>query len=236
MSFFDDRHDAGTKLAAVLRQQGFKHPVILAIPRGGVEIAAAIAKATRWPWSVILTRKLRTPSRPELAFGAVSKTGEPWLNSDVIKLYSIDQATIAAEVARQRQECARREEALRPLFHPVTIPGNTVIVVDDGVATGATMIAALQLVKKTGASKVVCATPVCPDEMRAILLQHCDQLVTLRHPAWFSAVGEFYASFPQLNDRDVELLASKNFRVPQPQSDGYHRPRSTQQKPGKTEP
>ncbi|MEY4632422.1 MAG: hypothetical protein RIQ81_2542 [Pseudomonadota bacterium] len=222
---FTNRTDAGAKLGGRIKAvlpTDYPSPIILGIPRGGMEVAAAASQVSSFPYSFIVTRKLRTPNHPELAFGAVAEQGQPWLNDDVVASHGLDKETIEREVKIQRAECRRRREMLSRIFACPSLPGHSAIVVDDGMATGATMIAALKQARIEGAAKAVCAVPVCPDEMLTPLRSWCDQLVVLHHPAWFSAVGEFYEHFPQLEDADLERLARGQLGISQARTDRYH--------------
>jgi len=203
--FFRDRVDAGQKLAAVLKQKNYANPIVLGIPRGGVPVAAEIARALDSPLSVVVARKLGAPGNPELAIGATTATGVAYVNTAVVIAVGADQPYIDAEKERQVKEARRREE-LFDARRRATVKERTVIVVDDGVATGATAIAAVRAMKAEGASKVVLAVPVGPPEMIDLLSREADEVVCLDADPGFWAVGQYYDDFSQVSDDDVRAL------------------------------
>jgi putative phosphoribosyl transferase len=212
---FTDREEAGWMLVERLREEGLggpprgetEKPLILAIPRGGIEIGAVLARGLGAELDVVLARKLRAPHQPELALGAVSETGEVYLNHFATAMSEAGEAYIEAERQRQLAEIARRREMFRAVRPQASVAGRTVILTDDGIATGATMIAAINTVKAGGAKWVVVAVPVgSPDRLDAIR-PLCDRLVCLEEPQAFWAIGQFYRDFTQVEDaRVVELL------------------------------
>jgi predicted phosphoribosyltransferase len=204
---FVDREEAGWKLVERLRNERLEKPLVLAIPRGGLEVGAVLARGLGAELDVVLARKLRAPHQPELALGAVSETGEVYLNHFASAMTDVGDAFIARERERQLSEIARRRAIYRAVRPRATIAGRTVIVTDDGIATGATMIAALHVVRAAGAREVIVAVPVgAPDRIDA-LRPLCDRIVCLQEPAWFWAIGQFYRDFAQVSDeRAVELL------------------------------
>lgn len=209
---FLDREQAGWMLVARLRDHGIgagctTRPLVLAIPRGGVEVGAVIARGLAADLDVVLARKLRAPGQPELALGAVSETGEVFLNHFAAALSDAGEAWIGAERQRQMAEIERRRAMVRAVRPAAPVAGRTVIVTDDGLATGATMIAALRTVRAAGPERVVVALPVAsPDRLPAIE-PLCDRLECLLEPAGFLAVGQYYASFEEVtDDRVVALL------------------------------
>jgi putative phosphoribosyl transferase len=212
---FADREEAGWMLVERLRAEGLngprtgetEKPLVLAIPRGGVEIGAVLARGLGAELDVVLARKLRAPHQPELALGAVSETGEVCLNDFAKAMSEAGEAYVAAERDRQLTEIARRRAMFRAVRPQAPIAGRTVILTDDGIATGATMIAAIRTVRSAGAKWVVVAVPVgSPDRLDAIR-PLCDRLVCLEEPQAFWAVGQFYRDFTQVEDeRVVELL------------------------------
>ena len=204
---FNDREEAGWMLVERLRGETLEKPLVLAIPRGGVEVGAVLARGLGAELDVVLSRKLRAPHQPELALGAVSETGEVHLNHFAAAMTDAGDAYIEAERKRQMAEIARRRALFREVRPQAPIAGRTVILTDDGIATGATMIAALHTVRAAGARQIVVAVPVgAPDRINAIR-PLCDRVVCLQEPEAFWAIGQFYRNFEQVeDDRVVELL------------------------------
>jgi len=204
---FIDREEAGWKLVERLRAERLEKPLVLAIPRGGVEIGAVLARGLGAELDVVLARKLRAPHQPELALGAVSETGQVHLNHFAAAMTDVGESFIARERDRQLAEIARRRELYRAVRPRAEVAGRTVIVVDDGIATGATMIAALQAVRAAGPRELIVAVPVgAPDRIDA-LRPLCDRVICLDEPEPFWAIGQFYRDFSQVSDeRVVELL------------------------------
>jgi len=200
--FFRDRKDAGEKLAATLKERGFQNPVVLGIPRGGVPVAAEVARAVHGDLAVVVARKLGAPGNPELAIGATTETGASYINTAVAAAAGADADYIEAEKARQVQEAHRREELFDSHRRP-PVKGRTVIVVDDGIATGATAIAAVRSIKAEGAERVVLAIPVGPPEMVELLRSEADEVVCLDEDPGFWAVGQYYLDFSQVSDEEV---------------------------------
>ena len=205
--FFHDRDEAGWQLVERLRESRFEKPLVLAIPRCGVEVGAAIARGLGAELDVVLSRKLRSPHQPELAIGAVTENGEVYLNHFAAAITDVSSSFIEAERRRQLGEIERRKTAIRSVRPRAKIAGRTVILTDDGIATGATMIAALKMVRAAGAREIIVAVPVgAPDRIDA-LRPLCDRIVCLHGPIDFWAVGQFYRRFEQVSDtRVVELL------------------------------
>lgn len=214
--FFTDREQAGWMLVERLRAHGTGHdtekPIVLAIPRGGVEVGAAIARGLGTELDIVLSRKLRAPHQPELALGAVSETGDVYLNHFASAVSDAGDAYIEAERLRQLEEIAKRRALFRAVRPQADVKGRTVIVTDDGLATGATMIAALRTVRAAGAAEIIVAVPVAaPDRLDAIR-PLCDRIECLVEPADFWAVGQFYRRFDQVSDERVcELLHDFGF-------------------------
>ena len=212
---FTDREEAGWMLVERLRAEGVggpargetDKPLVLAIPRGGVEVGAVLARGLGAELDVVLARKLRAPHQPELALGAVSETGEVYLNQFATAMSEAGEAYVEAERKRQLGEIARRRDLYRAVRPQAPVAGRTVILTDDGVATGATMIAALNTVKAGGAKWIVVAVPVGAPERLDAIRPLCDRLVCLEEPQAFWAIGQFYRDFSQVDDaRVVELL------------------------------
>jgi putative phosphoribosyl transferase len=205
---FVDRSDAGRQLAERLGRLATKSPVVLGLPRGGVAVAAEIARALDAPLDVLVVRKLGAPMQQELAIGAVIDGDPPQrvLNEDLIRLLGVDEQYLDAVYARQLAEARRRQDAYRRGRAAIAIAGRTVIVVDDGVATGATMRAALAGLKRVGVKRLVLAVPVGAPEAIDALRRDVDEMVCLATPAMFAAVGAFYRDFGQTTDDEVIAL------------------------------
>ena len=204
---FEDRRAAGRSLVPELQQCDLDNPIILGLPRGGVPLAYEIAVALRAPLDTIVVRKLGVPSQPELAFGAIASGGVRVINSDVVEtVFGPDDETIEQIAGREMQELRRREQAYR-LDRPYPeLAGKDVVLVDDGLATGATMRAAAEAVKTKSPSSVIVAVPVGSASAVAKVAAVVDRVVCLETPASFYAVGQFYADFRQTSDEEVREL------------------------------
>jgi len=204
---FSDREDAGWMLVERLRGSTMEKPLVLAIPRGGVEVGAVLARGLGAELDVVLSRKLRAPHQPELALGAVSENGEVYLNHFASAMTDVGDVYIEAERQRQMAEIQRRRVMYRDVRPQAPIAGRCVILTDDGIATGATMIAGLRTVRAAGAKWIMVAVPVgAPDRIDAIR-PLCDRVECLLEPDGFWAIGQFYRNFEQVtDDRVVELL------------------------------
>ena len=220
MSFID-RRDAGRRLAAELERLRGSNVVVVGLPRGGVPVAFEIARALAAPLDVIVVRKLGVPFQPELGMGAIGEGGTIIVNDEVVRMAGVSAEELGAVEAGERAELERRVRRYRGGRPPVSLAGRTVVVVDDGVATGSTARAACQVARAQGADRVVLAVPVAPLESVATLRKEADEVVCLETPAWFPAVGAFYEDFSQTSDGEVVALLE--------QSDGAtghcHRPR-----------
>jgi len=204
---FSDRTEAGWRLVERLRGETLRDPLVLAIPRGGVEVGAALARGLGAELDVVLSRKLRAPHQPELALGAVAEDGTVHLNHFAAAMTDAGDAWIEAERRRQVAEIERRSGIFRRIRPKAPIAGRTVILTDDGIATGATMIAALHSVRAAGAAEIIVAVPVASSERLAAIRGLCDRVICLIEPEVFWAVGQFYRQFEQVDDeRVVELL------------------------------
>jgi putative phosphoribosyl transferase len=212
---FRDRAEAGALLAAELGQYRGKKAVVLGIPRGGMVVAAELAVALGAEVDIVLAHKLRTPGQAELAMGSVSEGGKLFLNMDVVRSLRIGEAYIQHEKEAQMAEIARRTALFRGVRPRVDLAGRIVIVTDDGVATGATTQAALWAVRLEKPARLVAALPVGPEDTIARLAEDVDEMVCLRTPPFFAAVGQFYARFDPVEDEDVlKILAEQAGNVP----------------------
>lgn len=213
-----DRQSAGRELAArLLTRPGLTDPVVLALPRGGVPVAAEIARALRAPLDLVLVRKIGAPFNPEYALAALVDGDPPDLVIDEPARVAarVPLADIEAEATREKCELARRRQAYLGGRSPVPVAGRTAIVVDDGIATGTTMRAALKALRRRGPARLVLAVPVAPADTLRELSEEVDEVVCLRQPEPFHAVGPHYVDFHQLEDREVlEALASVNAAPP----------------------
>jgi predicted phosphoribosyltransferase len=216
---FRDRVDAGDELARrLLRYRDRPGLLVLGIPRGGVPVAARVARALRAPLDVLVARKLGLPWQEELAMGAITSTGEAVLNRELVDELGIPRAVIDRVVARERVELERREQSYRADRSPLDVAGRVVIVVDDGLATGSTMRAALIALRSRDPPELVVAVPVAPASTCAELEPLADRVVCLLRPARFLAVGRWYEDFAATSDEEVQTLlreAAGNARLPQ---------------------
>jgi predicted phosphoribosyltransferase len=204
---FKDRKDAGIKLAEQLKDfEGQRDVLILALPRGGVVTGVAVANMLRVPLDVFIVRKIGHPLQPELAAGAISETGSIVYNEEVVASVGITKEYLRGEAARQREEIARRVEMYRGGQRLVNLRGKTIILVDDGVATGATMKTAIESLRREQVGKLIVAVPVAPSDTAAILRKIADIFVCLEVPDDFMAVGSYYAEFRQIMDAEVVAL------------------------------
>jgi len=200
---FVDRTDAGERLAAELVDRGVDADLVLAIPRGGLPLGRAVADALDTPLDVVVASKIGAPGNPEYAIGAVASDGSAWLDDDAIDRLGVSDAYVSRE--REHETEAAREKASRyrgDRDAPDTT-GKTVVVVDDGAATGSTALAAIRLVRAGGADRIVLAVPVAPPETATDLEAVADAVVVLRTPSTFGAVGAFYDRFEQVSDEEA---------------------------------
>lgn len=207
---FRDRTEAGQLLAERLRAYE-RHPdaIILALPRGGVPVGFEIANKLGLPLDVFVVRKLGVPGQRELAMGAIASGGVRVLNEDVLRAMPHAAATVAAVTTQEAHEVERRERDYRQDRPAPEVNGRVVILVDDGLATGATMLAAIAALRQKNPSRIVVAVPVCPPETLAEVERASDETVILFAPDWFRGVGQFYENFAQLNDETVRLLLAR---------------------------
>jgi putative phosphoribosyl transferase len=205
-----NRTDAGRALGVALKAyQGRNDLLVLALPRGGVPVASQIAAALNAPLDLLVVRKLGTPGHEELAMGAIASGGVRVLNRDVVRARDIGDRVIENAVARELREVERRETAYRGERVRPAVEGKCVIVVDDGLATGATMRAAVAALRLQKPSRIVVAVPVAPVETVTLLEREADEVVCLETPEPFWAIGQWYGDFPQVSDDEVrELLTA----------------------------
>jgi putative phosphoribosyl transferase len=210
---FADREEAGRLLAGVLGKfAGRGEVVVLGLPRGGVPVAAEVARALRVPLDVLVVRKLGAPGQEELAIGAIGEGGVRVLNEGVVGSLGLREEEIDRIAVREERELERRVVAYRGEHAALEVAGKTVVVVDDGVATGATMRAGLQALRAMGAAKIVAAAPVGAADSVAGLERDSDEVVVLEVPESFNAVGQWYEHFGQTTDEEVRELLAENRR------------------------
>lgn len=202
---FRDRQEAGKRLGVEVGKLDLHQPVVLALPRGGVPVAAEVAKALNAPLDLIIVRKVGAPGNPELAVAAIVDGNPPdiVLNREIVEAYALDDDELRVLIAKERPELERRRLVYRGDRAPLSITGKTAIIVDDGVATGTTMKVAIRALKRRSPREVVVAIPVAPPDTMAELAQEADLIVCLSQPARFRALGYHYRSFPQLTDDEV---------------------------------
>ena len=220
MPRFRDRHDAGRLLAAKLGTYANRPDVIvLALPRGGVPVAAEVARALGAPFDVFLVRKLGIPGHEELAMGAIATGGARVVNDDVVRALHIPDRVIDAVAEQEARELARRERLYRGGRPPLDVRGRTVILVDDGLATGATMLAAVQALRQQRPARMVVAVPIAPPETCEELRAEVDDVICAVTPEPFHAVGLWYEDFSQTTDEEVrDLLAGRAEQVGAPKA------------------
>lgn len=206
---FDSRLDAGRKLAVALARFKGRHPLILAIPRGAVGMGAVLAEQLGGELDVVLVRKLGAPHNPELAVGAVDESGWSYV-ADYADEIGAGPAYLAKEKAAQMERLRKRRAQYTPARPPVDPAGRIAIVVDDGIATGASMIAALHAVRAKKPERLVCAVPVAARESLEHIRPYADEVVCLSTPDDFSAVSQFYREFRQVEDEEVVALLERH--------------------------
>jgi putative phosphoribosyl transferase len=205
---FRDRADAGRRLAERLLRFKGEHPVVMALPRGGVAVAFEVAKALDAPLDLVMVRKIGAPTQPELAAAAIVDGDPPIIvvNRDVVDGLAIPARYIDEEAERQLAEIERRRRLYLPGRASVSPAGRTAIIVDDGIATGATTRAALRAVRHAAPKRLVLAVPVAPPDVAADLAGECDEIVCLAEPSFFGGISLFYDDFHQLDDEEVIAL------------------------------
>lgn len=231
---FRDRQEAGQKLGASLDQLQLKDPIVLALPRGGVPVAAEIAKALKAPLDLVIVRKVGAPGNPELAVAAIVD-GEPpdvVLNREIVEAYALDDGALRVLIAQERPELERRRAVYRGRDLPLSVTGKTVILVDDGAATGTTMKVAIRALKRRSPRKIIVALPVAPVDTADELAQEAD-LICLNQPARFRALSYYYGNFPQLSDNEVlEIMALARMNAGERRRSGQHTAKRSRRETG----
>jgi len=208
---FANRQEAGRLLAAELTRYADRDDaIVLGLPRGGVPVAAEVARALRLPLDVLVVRKLGAPGQEELAIGAIGEGGVRVVNEQLVRNLGLDDGDINRIAAKEERELRRRVSAYRGRHEALAVEDKIVLLVDDGVATGATMRAGLQALKAAGAARVIAASPVGAADAVAVLEEDADEVVVLQTPEWFSAVGQWYEDFGQTTDDEVRGILAEN--------------------------
>lgn len=207
MRRFHNRREAGELLALELAHLAGKPDcVILALPRGGVPVGYELSCILHVPIDVLIVRKLGVPGHEELAMGAIATGGVKILNRSVVSAFGIDREVIATVEKRELEELGRREKTYRGDRPPLAVTGKTVILVDDGIATGSTVLAAIEAVRRRGADMIVVASPVAPPSVASMLRRHADEVHCVISPEDFGGVGQWYDDFSQTEDEEVRRL------------------------------
>lgn len=204
---FENRQEAGKQLAQKLRKyKGDKNAIILALPRGGVAVAKEVSRVLNLPMDLIVSRKIGAPENPEFAIGAIAEDFEGVFDKKSIAIFNIQEEYIKSEVEKEKKEMERRLGVYRAGRAPLNLEGKTAILVDDGIATGLTMIATINAAKIKGAEKVVVAVPVVSRDSAEKIKKLVDDIIYLDAPEFFAAVGQFYEVFNQIEDEEVIKL------------------------------
>ena len=209
MEQFNDRVDAGRQLASRLEFLRGQDVVVLGLPRGGVPVAFEVAKALRAPLDVLLVRKLGVPFHPELAFGAIGEGGERVINRSVVRDADLSDKEMAAVETKQWAELQRRSERFRRAHRRISLKGRIAVIIDDGIATGATAQAACQVARVQGAARVVLAIPIGATDTAKQFAEYADDVVCLQIPVPYFAVGQGYRHFAQTSDAEVVKLLNR---------------------------
>ncbi|BCH31954.1 phosphoribosyltransferase [Mesorhizobium sp. L-8-10] len=202
---FHDRREAGRELANEVARLGLAEPIVLALPRGGVPVAAEVARTLKAPLDLVIVRKVGAPDNSELAVAAIVDGSPPdiVLNREIIEAYGLDDSELRLLVNRERPELERRRLTYRSGRQAKSVSGKTAILVDDGAATGTTMKVAIRALRRRSPREIVVALPVAPPDTIAELAREADRVICLRQPAHFRALGFHYQHFPQLTDDQV---------------------------------
>ncbi len=209
---FEDRSEAGRKLAGKLERYREEEPVILALPRGGAPVGYEVSRTLGAPLDVCIARKLGAPGQPELGIGAVAQGGARVLNYRVLSQLGVPESYVERVTAREIREVERRQHRLRSGYEPVNVRGKTAILVDDGLATGVTALAAIQSVREREPKRLVLAVPVCAAQTVEAIYPEVEDLVCLAIPSELGAVGFWYENFGQVPDETVIELLRKSRR------------------------
>ncbi|MCS7117987.1 MAG: phosphoribosyltransferase family protein [Thaumarchaeota archaeon] len=207
---FRDRWDAGGRLLTALESKVGGESTVLAIPRGGVVIGYVIAEGLGAPLDLVMVRKIGVPGNPELAAGAVAEGGEVYVEEEVLELYGLDAEYVTARARSELETLRRRASELRGGLRPLPIEGKEVVLTDDGIATGSTVIAACRCVRSRSPRRLVVAVPVASAEAASRVSREADELVALYVSEDFLAVGEFYEDFSQVDDNTVRELLTRS--------------------------
>jgi len=203
---FANRTEAGKSLAKILAKKKYNDPLVLAIPRGGVVVAHPVAKALAAELDIIIPRKIGLPFNPEVAIGALSPDGTVVLNDDLLNYLNLSKEALKPIIEQELEEIKRRTKTYRGKNSPPAVRGRSLILVDDGIATGLTVLAALRELRKQNPSQLILAVPVAPQDTLERLRPEVDDIVCLLVPDDFQAVGQFYHSFEQISDEKVLRL------------------------------
>lgn len=206
---FENRADAGRQLADLLTDRDINVDVVLAVPRGGLPIGRIIADRFNVPLDIVSARKIGAPHHPELAIGAVASDGTTWLNEPLIDDLGVGASYIEERTEHERQAAAGKIEQYRGDRPPLDVRDKTVLIVDDGIATGATTTACIRQIKNSGAKRVFLAVPVAPPDTVERIRNEVDEVICVETPSHFEAVGQFYESFEQVPDK-----RAKEYLVP----------------------
>jgi len=217
---FKDREEAGKELARALVEFRGKDVVILGMPRGGVVVAKVVAEALGAPLDIVVTRKIAAPGEPEFALGAITQEGDVIVDSQAAESVGASAEYMQEEVRRKKSEVMERMRSLRGNMPYPSLEGKTVIVVDDGMATGNSMRAAVQSVRRRSPKEVVVSVPVAPHETVAGLSRDGTRVVCLESPRFFFAIGEFYKNFAQVEDSEVKELLESGWKRRRLKSEG----------------
>jgi putative phosphoribosyl transferase len=207
---FRDRVHAGRRLAVRLTHLSDERPVVVGLPRGGVPVAAEIAAVLRAPLDIVLVRKIGAPDRLELAVGAVGEDGVTVRNAALLRDLGLTWEELGGQVEYERAEIARRAVSLRPGGPRLSLRERTVVMVDDGIATGATVLAAIRVVRRLGAARIVLAVPVAPADALPRLAEVADEVVCAHAPTRFLSVGQWFDDFTQVTDEQVRNLLARS--------------------------
>jgi putative phosphoribosyl transferase len=208
---FRDRVEAGRRLAGALLQFKGEDTVVLGIPRGGVVVAKEVADALEAPLDIVITRKIGAPGEPEFALGAVTQEGDVILDRRTVESLGVGKEYLDAEIRRKREEVRQRMERFRGDAPYPSLKGKLVIIVDDGIATGSSVEAAVTSIRKTDPKEVIVAVPVAPPDAVESLREKGEMVVCLETPGMFFAIGEFYQRFDQVEDSEVKRILDESW-------------------------